>query len=131
MNQCTKLQVYGDDYDSSDGTCIRDYIHVNDLCDAHLSAMNRLLDGKVSGAEAYNLGNGQGFSVKEVIEVSRKVTGVPVEYRVVARRPGDPPQLVGSSQKAGEVLGWHPKHAGLDDIIKTAWQWVNRSNRTI
>ena len=119
----TKLHVFGDDYDTSDGTCIRDYIHVNDLCEAHMVAMKRLLDEKVDGAEAYNLGNGNGFSVKEVIEACKRVTGIDIQYKVIERRPGDPPVLVGSAEKAKEVLGWKPKYTDLDEIIKTAWRW--------
>lgn len=125
----TTLCVYGDDFDTPDGTCIRDYIHVNDLCDAHLSAMNRLLDGKVSDAEAYNLGNGQGFSVKEVIESCKRVTGVDIRYRIADRRTGDPPRLVGSAEKAKKFLGWSPQITKLDDIIETAWNWFKNRNK--
>ena len=119
----TKLQVFGDDYDTQDGTCIRDYIHVYDLCEAHMAAMKRLVDEQIQGAEAYNLGNGNGFSVKEVIEACRRVTGIDIQYKVTERRSGDPPVLVGSAKKAREVLGWKPKYTDLDEIIKTAWNW--------
>jgi UDP-glucose 4-epimerase len=120
----TNLSVYGDDYDTPDGTCIRDYIHVQDLCNAHKSAMKLLMNGNVSGAEAYNLGNGKGFSVKEVIEACKRVTGIDIRYRVIERRPGDPPRLVGSAENAKRVLGWEPEFTLLDKIIETAWNWV-------
>jgi UDP-glucose 4-epimerase len=123
----TTLCVYGDDFDTRDGTCIRDYIHVQDLCNAHLLAAERLMKGEVAGFEAYNLGNGTGFSVKEVIDVSRKVTGLPIEYRIAARRPGDPSQLVGSGEKAKAVLGWQPQFGKLEKIIETAWRWFEKN----
>jgi len=122
----TTLRIFGTDFDTPDGTCIRDYIHVEDLCAAHLAAAERLLDGKSQGAEAYNLGNGKGFSVKEVIETCRRVTGVDIRYTPVDRRPGDPPLLVGSSEKAKNVLAWMPKITSLEEIVETAWHWVNR-----
>jgi UDP-glucose-4-epimerase GalE len=121
----TTLRVFGGDYNTPDGTCIRDYIHVQDLCDAHMAAMNHLLEEKVKGAEVFNLGNGKGFSVKEVIEACRRVTGVDIRYKVTERRPGDPPRLVGSAQKANEVLKWEPKYNDLDKIIATAWNWFS------
>jgi len=120
----TTLAVFGDDFDTPDGSCVRDYIHVEDLCAAHLAAMERLCDGEPLGAEAYNLGNGNGFSVFEVIDVCRRVTGAPIDYRVSPRRPGDPPALVGSAARAKEVLGWQPSFTALDQIIDTAWQWM-------
>jgi UDP-glucose 4-epimerase len=119
----TTLHVFGDDYTTPDGTCIRDYIHVQDLCDAHIAAMNLLLEEQVNGAEAFNLGNGKGFSVKEVIEACRRVTGVDIRYKVGERRPGDPPRLVGSALKAKEVLKWEPRFVEIDGIIETAWKW--------
>jgi len=119
----TTLRVFGDDYNTPDGTCIRDYIHVQDLCDAHVAAMNRLQEDKTDGAEAFNLGNGKGFSVKEVIESCRRVTGVDICYKIAKRRSGDPPRLVGSAWKAKEVLKWEPKFSDIDRIIKTAWKW--------
>jgi UDP-glucose-4-epimerase GalE len=121
----TALRIFGTDFDTPDGTCIRDYIHVEDLCAAHLAATERLLDGKSQGAEAYNLGNGKGFSVKEVIETCRRVTGVDIRYTPVDRRPGDPPLLVGSSEKARSILAWIPKITSLEKIVETAWHWVN------
>jgi len=119
----TNLLVFGDDYDTPDGTCIRDYIHVQDLCNAHMSAMKLLMNGNVSGAEAYNLGNGKGFSVKEVIEACKRVTGIDIRYKVTEKRPGDPPRLVGSAEKAKRVLGWKPEFTELNIIIETAWNW--------
>ena len=119
----TTLKVFGDAYSTPDGTCIRDYVHVADLCAAHLLAMHRLLEGRVEGFEAYNLGSERGFSVKEVIEVSRAVSGVPVGYEVSAPRPGDPAELVADASRAKEVLGWKPQYAALERIIGTAWKW--------
>jgi UDP-glucose 4-epimerase len=119
----TTLHIFGDDYGTPDGTCIRDYIHVQDLCDAHMAAMSHLLEDKSKGAEAFNLGNGRGFSVKEVIEACRRVTGVDIRYKIAERRPGDPPRLVGSAEKAIKVLKWQPKFTTIDEIIKTAWKW--------
>lgn len=119
----TTLRVFGDDYNTPDGTCIRDYLHVQDLCDAHIAAMKLLLGDKINGAEAFNLGNGKGFSVKEVIESCRRVTGVDIRYKVAKRRPGDPPRLVGSARKAKKMLKWEPKFTEIDRIIETAWKW--------
>ncbi len=115
------LKVFGDDYQTPDGTCIRDYIHVVDLCGAHIKALNYLMeDGK---SDIFNLGNGNGFSVLEVIKSAQKVTNSDIEYSVVQRRPGDPPTLVASSVKAKRLLGWVPRYTNLEDIIETAWQW--------
>ncbi len=119
----TKLAVFGSDYDTRDGSCVRDYIHVSDLARAHLLAADRLLAGQANGAEAYNLGNGQGFTVLEVIDTCRNITGQPIEYRLFPRRAGDPPALIGDASKANEVLGWVPLHNRLDEIISTAWAW--------
>jgi UDP-glucose 4-epimerase len=116
-----KITVFGDDYNTPDGTCVRDYIHVMDLAEAHLLALDRLKAGGES--RIYNLGNGKGFSVKEVIDVARKVTGVDIKAEVASRRAGDPAVLVASSQKATEELGWSPKYNSLDTIIETAWNW--------
>jgi len=120
----TGLRVFGDDFDTPDGTCIRDYIHVSDLCSAHVAALRRLMAGAAVGAEAYNLGIGRGFSNKEVIEVCRKVTGVPFEYQMAGRRSGDPSRLVGDASKAREVLGWVPDYTDMEAIIATAWRMV-------
>ncbi|HBT48695.1 MAG: UDP-glucose 4-epimerase [Caldanaerobacter subterraneus] len=116
-----KVMIYGDDYPTKDGTPIRDYIHVMDLVDAHILALEKLR--KENKSEVYNLGNGEGFTVKEVIEVARKVTGHPIPAEVTGRRPGDPAVLVASSEKAMKDLGWRPKYASLEEIIKSAWMW--------
>ena len=121
----TGLQVFGGDFETPDGTCIRDYIHVNDLCAAHLLALDRLMQGKAIGAEAYNLGNGRGFSVLEVIAACRRVTGQDIQYRVIERRTGDPGRLVGCADRARDVLGWQPAIASLDDIVGSAWKWFS------
>ena len=113
--------VFGDDYDTPDGTCIRDYIHVTDLADAHVRALEYL--DKHEGFDAFNLGNGNGFSVSEVIETASRVTGISIPTRIVGRRPGDPPSLVGDADKARRELGWQPRYADLDTIVETAWRW--------
>lgn len=115
------INIFGDDYDTKDGTCVRDYIHVTDLAQAHILAMKYLMDGKES--DVFNLGNGVGFTVKEVIEAARRVTGHPIPAVVAPRRGGDPAKLIASSAKAKEVLGWKPEHADLEEIIETAWNW--------
>ena len=117
----TPLQVFGDDYPTRDGTCIRDYVHVNDLADAHLRALD-YLDAH-AGTHRFNLGSGSGFSVMEVIEAARAVTGKRIAFDVSPRRPGDPPVLVADSSRAGSELGWKPAHASLESIIETAWRW--------
>ena len=114
------IRIYGDDYPTPDGTCIRDYIHVSDLADAHLLALDALA---AHDRLIFNLGNGQGFSVREVIESARRVTGHPIPAEVHPRRPGDPAVLVASSEKAIRDLGWKPRYTRLDDIIRTAWIW--------
>ncbi len=115
------LYIFGTDYDTPDGTCVRDYIHVNDLADAHVLGLEYLLAGGAS--EVFNLGNGNGFSVREVIETAREVTGLEIPALESDRRPGDAPILVGSSQKVREMLGWNPNYADLKKIISHAWQW--------
>lgn len=115
-----KIFIYGDDYATPDGTCIRDYIHVADLADAHLLAFAAL---NQQDRLILNLGNGSGFSVKEVIEAARRVTGKPIAAEMKPRRPGDPAQLVASSEKAKQILGWTPKRADLDVILADAWAW--------
>jgi UDP-glucose 4-epimerase len=120
MGKREKISIFGDDYDTPDGTCIRDYIHVCDLCDAHVLAIDAVAGGEV---KVYNLGNGEGFSVKEVIETARQVTGHPIPAELAPRRPGDPPRLIASSQKAMSELGWSPKFADLGKIIAHAWAW--------
>ncbi len=115
-----KIYVYGDDYPTKDGTCIRDYIHVNDLADAHIKALEYLRNNGQS--TVFNLGTGNGYSVNEIIDTARKISGVNITAEVVGRRPGDPAELVADNKKAREVLGWIPKY-NLDKIIKTAWAW--------
>jgi UDP-glucose-4-epimerase GalE len=119
----TQLQVFGDDFDTPDGTCIRDYVHIADLCAAHLLALERLMGGKVSGFNAFNLGTGKGYSVKEVIETCRRITGQDIQYRIVGRRAGDPARLVASALRARTDLGWSPKYDDLSAIVETAWRW--------
>ncbi|MDP6542451.1 MAG: UDP-glucose 4-epimerase GalE [Phycisphaerae bacterium] len=114
------IKIFGDDYDTPDGTCIRDYIHVCDLADAHLLAAGAIEPGEI---KVYNLGNGEGFSVREVIETCREVTGCEIPAEVVDRRPGDPARLVASSQKAIDELGWKPRFAELKTIVTDAWAW--------
>ena len=126
----TRLSVFGTDFPTADGSCVRDYIHVADLCSAHLLAAERLLADKAQGAEVYNLANGAGFSVLEVIAACREVTGQPIRYRAMPPRAGDPAVLIGDAGKAAEVLGWQPAYADLRQIIATAWRWVEASSRT-
>ncbi len=116
-----QLSVFGDDYDTPDGTCIRDYIHVSDLARAHVLALRRLLGGAES--DVYNLGNGSGFSVFEMLEAARRVTGHPIPAVVASRRAGDPAGLVASWGKARAVLGWAPEYASVEQIIADAWRW--------
>jgi UDP-glucose 4-epimerase len=125
------IKIFGDDYPTSDGTCVRDYIHVSDLADAHLLALEAL--EKAPKADhgsncdfcplVYNLGNGKGFSVREVVESARRVTGHPIPVEIHPRRAGDPAVLVASSEKAIRELGWKPRYTQLDDIVRTAWIW--------
>jgi UDP-glucose 4-epimerase len=118
------IRIYGEDYATPDGTCIRDYIHVSDLAEAHLLALAALeTDAAAKERLVFNLGNGQGFSVREVIESARRVTGHPIPAEVHPRRPGDPAVLVASSEKATRELGWTPKYTQLDEIVRTAWLW--------
>lgn len=116
-----KIMMFGDDYDTKDGTCVRDYIHVSDLASAHSLALKRLMNGYDSAI--YNLGNGTGFTVKEMVEIARKVTGHPIPAEVAERRAGDPAVLIASSEKAMKELGWKPKYADVETIISTAWNW--------
>ena len=115
------VSIYGTDYDTPDGTCIRDYIHVTDLAEAHILAVEYLMKGGESNV--FNLGNGVGYSVREVIETARKVTGHPIPAVEIPRRAGDPARLVASGEKAKTVLGWEPKITSLEDIIRSAWVW--------
>ena len=115
------VSIFGNDYPTKDGTCIRDYIHVTDLAQAHILAVKYLMNG--GNSDIFNLGNGVGFSVREVIETARKVTGHPIPVKDVERRAGDPAQLIASSEKAKKVLGWKPEHDSLEEIIASAWNW--------
>ena len=115
------ISIFGDDYPTPDGTALRDYIHISDLSQAHVLALKHLHNG--GNSEFINLGNGQGFSVKEVIETAKKITGKPIEARIAPRRAGDPSRLVADSKKAREVLGWTPQFPDLESIIESAWAW--------
>ncbi|MFL5385044.1 MAG: UDP-glucose 4-epimerase GalE [Longimicrobiaceae bacterium] len=119
LGQRERVTIHGDDYDTPDGTCVRDYIHVVDLADAHVRALHAL----EQGSRTYNLGNGQGYSVREVIEVAREVTGHPIPAVVGPRRPGDPAVLVASSGRIRADLGWTPRYGDLRSIIRSAWEW--------
>jgi UDP-glucose 4-epimerase len=121
LGQRDKVSIYGDDYPTEDGTCIRDYIHVMDLAEAHFLALQKLNNTNESGV--YNLGNGKGFSVKEVIETCRKVTKREIPVEIAPRRAGDPAVLIASSEKAKRELGWEPKYPSLEEIITHAWNW--------
>ncbi|WP_054198911.1 UDP-glucose 4-epimerase GalE [Clostridium baratii] len=116
-----EILIFGDDYDTKDGSCIRDYIHVSDLASAHSLALKRLMNGGES--RVYNLGNGTGFSVKEMIDIARKVTGHEIPAKVAPRRAGDPAILIASSEKAMKELNWKPKFNSVETIIETAWNW--------
>jgi UDP-glucose 4-epimerase len=118
------VPIYGDDYPTPDGTAIRDYIHVIDLANAHLLALDWLTEGGES--QIFNLGNGAGFSIRQVLDAARKVTGREIPAEVAPRRPGDPPVLVASSDKIRATLGWEPRYPALEDIISTAWDWHSR-----
>ena len=115
------ISVFGTDYDTPDGTCIRDYIHVTDLAQAHVLGLEYLLEHQTS--QIFNLGNGSGFSVKEVVDTARQVTGKEIAIEECPRRVGDPAVLIGSSTKARQMLGWEPKYADLNAIVKHAWNW--------
>ncbi len=115
------ISIFGEDYDTKDGTCVRDYIHVTDLAQAHILAVDYLRRGGES--DIFNLGNGVGFTVKEVIEAARRVTAQPIKAVTVPRRAGDPAKLIASSGKAQSILGWKPEHAELEEIIASAWNW--------
>lgn len=121
------ISIFGTDYPTTDGTCVRDYIHVNDLADAHVLGLEYLLKGGDSAV--FNLGNGNGFSVKEVIQTARKVTGKNIKAIECDRRPGDPPALIGSGDKARKILGWEPKYPDIKDIITHAWQWHQKRHK--
>ncbi|MBF0105358.1 MAG: UDP-glucose 4-epimerase GalE [Deltaproteobacteria bacterium] len=119
------LKIHGDDYPTKDGTCIRDYIHVTDLAQAHLKALERLMNNKPGGE--YNLGNGQGFSVKEVIETARRITSHPIPADIVGRRAGDPAVLISSNEKAKRDLHWTPQYTSLEEMITSAFNWYSKA----
>jgi len=121
-----KIRIYGTDYPTPDGTCIRDYIHVRDLADAHVLALQAL---ERESCMIYNLGNGRGFSVREVVESARRVTGHPIPVEEVPRRAGDPAVLVASSERIIRELGWHPAYTQLDQIVENAWEWHQQRYR--
>lgn len=121
LGKRAQISIYGDDYDTPDGSCIRDYIHINDLTDAHYRALKYLKDG--GSSEIFNLGSGSGYSVKEMIEAARRVTGHSIPAEITPRRSGDPARLIASSEKAKRHLGWSPKHKNIEDIIASAWAW--------
>jgi UDP-glucose 4-epimerase len=123
LGQRERIAIYGTDYPTPDGTAVRDYVHVVDLADAHVRALTALDD---QGALVCNLGNGSGFSVREVVETARRVTGHPIPAEEAPRREGDPATLVASSQRARELLGWRPRHPELDTIVTDAWRFANR-----
>jgi UDP-glucose 4-epimerase len=121
LGQRPAIRIYGTDYPTPDGTCIRDYIHISDLVTAHLLALDALGEGRQP--LIYNLGNGAGYSVREVIETSRKITGSPILVEEAPRRAGDAPRLVASSDRIRRELGWQPRHPALGEIIASAWEW--------
>lgn len=122
LGQRDKITIFGDDYETRDGSCVRDYIHVLDLASAHILAL-RALD---EGSRTYNLGTGNGFTVKEIIETAREVTGHPIPAVVGARRAGDPATLIASSDKIGRELGWEPRHSDIRSVISDAWEWMSK-----
>lgn len=119
LGQREYISIFGDDYATPDGTCVRDYIHVCDLAQAHILALAAL----EHGSRTYNLGNGQGFSVRQVVETARKITGHSIPVKIAPRRPGDPAVLVGASEKIRSELGWKPRFPDLIDILQSAWKW--------
>jgi UDP-glucose 4-epimerase len=123
-----EIAMFGTDYETPDGTCVRDYIHVTDLADAHLLALQALEGSKAN--TAYNLGTGIGYSVRQVIDTATGVTGRPIASTVAPRRTGDPACLVAASDKARQVLGWTPRYSDLETIIATAWRWERRCHET-
>lgn len=120
LGQRSEISLFGDDYPTPDGTCVRDYIHVNDLGDAHIKALSQLKAGQ---GIKLNLGTGHGHSVREVVEACRKLTGHPIPVKIAPRRAGDSPQLVADSSLAQATLGWQPRYTRIEDIVETAWRW--------
>lgn len=127
LGKRNSISIFGTDYPTPDGTCIRDYIHVNDLADAHVLGLQYLLEGGES--EVFNLGNGNGFSVREVIAAAAEVTGMSIPVTECDRRPGDPPSLIGSGEKARTMLNWQPQYPSIQDIVTHAWQWHQQRHR--
>ena len=115
------LNIFGDNFDTHDGTCIRDYIHVEDIASAHFLALKYLEE--IKSYDAFNLGNGRGFSIYEIIKSCEKVTNKKISFNIKNKRQGDPPVLVADNSKANKILNWEPIHKDIDSIIKTAWQW--------
>jgi len=124
LGKIPKLKIYGDDYPTPDGTCIRDYIHATDLADAHILALEELI--KKGESMTYNLGNGTGYSNKEIVETAKMITGRPISLEIIERRPGDPPVLIASSEKINKELAWQPRYNTLEQIIGTAWEWHSK-----
>jgi len=127
LGQRESISIFGTDYPTPDGTCIRDYIHVNDLADAHILGLEYLLNG--GDSDVFNLGNGNGFSVREVIAAAEEVTGMVIKVEECDRRPGDPPALIGTSEKARKILNWQPQYPGIKDIVSHAWQWHQQRHK--
>jgi UDP-arabinose 4-epimerase len=123
------VQIFGDDYPTEDGTCVRDYVHVVDIASAHVMALQALNDG--GGTDAFNLSNGTGYSVGEIIKAVEHMTGRKVSFTVGPRRPGDPPLLIGDGSKARDKLGWVPRYSSLTTIIETAWRWHEKNKRVV
>ncbi|MFN3234239.1 MAG: UDP-glucose 4-epimerase GalE [Gammaproteobacteria bacterium] len=124
LGKRSAITIYGDDYDTHDGTCVRDYIHIVDLCQAHLLAMQYLIENQKSGA--FNLGNGEGFSVKQVIDVAKSVTGKEFKVDIGSRRAGDPGVLVADANEAARILAWKPTYSSLSDIVEHAWRYESK-----
>lgn len=129
LGQSPQLAIYGTDYPTDDGTCIRDYIHVNDLAEAHVCALDYLL--KTNKSDFMNCGYGHGFSVKEIIEKVKSISGVDFKTVETDRRPGDAPAVIAANQKIKELTSWEPKYDNLDIMIKTAWEWENKLQQSI
>lgn len=121
------LHINGDDYPTPDGSCVRDFIHVSDIADAHVLALTALLDRDVTGE--FNLSNGSGYSLKQIVDIARRVTGCEIVCEIAPRLAGDPPYAVGNSARAQRLLGWQPKHASIDAIIDSAWRWMQHQER--
>jgi UDP-glucose 4-epimerase len=123
-----EFKVYGDDYDTQDGTCVRDYIHVMDLSEAHLLSLEKLIKNQKS--DIYNIGNNKGFSVKEIISMAEKITQIKIPYEITSRRKGDPSELIADNKKISENLNWSANYSDLKTILETAWEWEKRLSRS-